>query len=207
MVSRRELKSRAKIQLNNNLWVCIGVTLFFILLSGLESFLNIKYPDTAVYTGYNIFIILTSGAFSIGLCRFLINVANKYNPKFTNLFSGFNIYLKTLGLYILISLLTVIGMVLLIIPGIIIAYGLSMAPYILADDNNKGVIEVLKESWAMMKGHKFEYFVLDISFVLWYLLGIITFGLAYIWIIPYVNLTQANYYLELKNNYKKEILE
>lgn len=206
MISRKELKSRAKIQLNSNLWICIGVTLFFILLSGLESFLNVKYPDTSVYTGYNIFIILTSGAFSIGLCRFLINVANKYNPRFKDLFSGFNIYLKTLGLYILMGIIITIGMILLIIPGIIATYGLSLAPYILAEDNNKGIIEVLRESWTMMRGHKFEYFVLEISFILWHLLGIITFGLAYIWIIPYINLTQANYYLELKNDLVKDRL-
>ena len=57
-----------------------------------------------------------------------------------------------------------------------------------------------------MRGHKFEYFVLEISFILWHLLGIITFGLAYIWIIPYINLTQANYYLELKNDLVKDRL-
>lgn len=207
MVSRRELKSRAKVQLGNKLWLCIGVTLFLFLLSGLGSFLSVEYSDTGVYAGYNIVTVLISGTLSVGLCRFLINVVNNDNPKFANLFSGFNIYLKTLGLYISMAVLTTIGMILLIVPGIIVAYGLSMAPYILADDNNKGVIEALKESWAMMKDHKFEYFVLEISFILWYLLGIITFGLAYIWIVPYVSLTQANYYLELKDNFKKEIVE
>lgn len=52
----------------------------------------------------------------------------------------------------------------------------------------------------MMYGHKAEYFVLQLSFIGWYLLAVITLGIASFWVNPYVKITNANYYLQLKEN-------
>lgn len=206
MIVRAELKSKAKSQLKEKLWLCIGTVFVFSLLINIFNLsANIELSDSVTIV-LNILGFLLSGVLTVGLSKFLLNVIKNENPKFTDLFSGFKIYLKTLGLMLLIGVLILAGTLFFVIPGIIIGLGVSMAPYILAEDNSKGVIQSLKESWRLMKGHKWEYFVLQISFFLWYMLGAITLGIAFLWILPYINLTDANYYLELKNGSKEEII-
>lgn len=208
MVKREELKTRAKEQLDNKLWLCIGTTLIFSLIIGLNSDNSLEYRFNSGWgMSVDVISLLLAGAVTIGYSKFLLNVVNKRNAKFMDLFSGFNIYLKTLGLYIITMVSIVVGMVFFIIPGIIIALAFAMAPYILVEDNSKGIIEVLKESCEMMKGNKWEYLILEMSFILWLLLGVITFGVGLLWVMPYIHLTDANYYMELKKDFgTKEII-
>lgn len=56
----------------------------------------------------------------------------------------------------------------------------------------------LEVSKALMKGYKWDYFVLELSFFFWYLLSLVTFGVALIYVIPYVSITRALYFMELK---------
>ncbi len=87
---------------------------------------------------------------------------------------------------------------LLIIPGIIAAYRYSQAIFIMVEDPDKGMMQCIRESKEMMAGHKMEYFILEISFFFWMLLGSVTCGLAYIYVYPYMTVTFANYYNRLK---------
>ena len=87
---------------------------------------------------------------------------------------------------------------LLIIPGIVKAFSYAMAPYILADNPELTARESLNESKRIMDGHKFDLFVLQLSFFWWYILGSITFGIAYVYVIPYINATTANFYNSIK---------
>lgn len=73
-----------------------------------------------------------------------------------------------------------------------------MSFYILADNPDMTAGEALKESMRITKGHKGQLFVLGLSFIPWYLLGMITFGIAFIYVVPYISTTIANFYKELK---------
>ncbi|GAF36066.1 DUF975 family protein [Lentilactobacillus farraginis] len=99
--------------------------------------------------------------------------------------------------YIFITLWTF----LLIVPGIIKMMAYSQTFYIYRDaiDNGEhiGYTEAITRSRQMMDGHKAEYFVLQLSFIGWYLLIVVTLGLAAIWVQPYISLSLANYYNEL----------
>ena len=59
-------------------------------------------------------------------------------------------------------------------------------------------IETIKDSFSLMKGHKWELFVLVCSFLGWAILGAFTFGILYIWLVPYMNTTLMLYYDKLK---------
>jgi uncharacterized membrane protein len=59
----------------------------------------------------------------------------------------------------------IIGFILLVVPGIIVAFGLSQTFFILADDKEIGAVDALKASWEMMKGNKVKFFVLSLSFI------------------------------------------
>ena len=88
---------------------------------------------------------------------------------------------------------------LLIVPGIMKSFSYQMVPYILSEDPDIEPKEALNRSEAMMAGHRWELFVLDLSFFGWIMLSIITLGLGYIFYVgPYMNATYAEFYQALK---------
>ena len=84
---------------------------------------------------------------------------------------------------------------LFVIPGVYKKYQYRMVPYIMAEHPEMNYKEALEFSKNMMDGEKWHAFVLDLSFVLWHVLGIITCGiLEAFYIAPYQNLTNAELY-------------
>ncbi|MDD2971306.1 MAG: DUF975 family protein [Lachnospiraceae bacterium] len=114
------------------------------------------------------------------------------------LFAFFKSAVKIFCLYFMIQLFIVLWSMLFFIPGIIATYRYMMAVFIYIDDPDKGVMQCITESKMMMIGHKWEFFVLQISFILWWLLCIVTCGLASLYVAPYSSLTYAVYYDNLK---------
>ena len=119
---------------------------------------------------------------------------------FTDLFSQFNIFLKTLALNLLMTLIISVGLFFLIIPGIVISYMYSQSFYILVENPEMDVTDCMAASRKLMVGHKWELFYLHLTFIGWLLVGALTFGIAYLWIKPYFDLTCTNYYLSIKSN-------
>ncbi|MBM6859007.1 DUF975 family protein, partial [Clostridium saudiense] len=152
----------------------------------------------------NLLSIFLGGVISTGLCKLLLNIATKREkPNVENIFSYFDIYLKTLGLNILISIAVIIGFILFIIPGIIVALMFSQAFFILAEDRSKSITECLSESAEMMKGYKWEFFVLEVSFIGWWIVSALTLGIGGLWVAPYQKVTETNFYLNLKDSNRK----
>lgn len=89
---------------------------------------------------------------------------------------------------------------LFIIPGIIKSYEYRMVPYILADNPNIGSKRAIELSRSMTMGHKWDMFVLDLSFIGWYLLGALALGVGVLFVMPYENATNAELYLVLRDN-------
>ncbi|MCL2024714.1 MAG: DUF975 family protein [Coriobacteriia bacterium] len=103
-------------------------------------------------------------------------------------------WLKLFGLSLWMAVRIFLWSLLLIIPGIIAAYRYAMAPYLMFEDPSKGINQCVDESTAIMKGRKFDLFVLDWSFILWILLIIVTFGLAVFYVGPYMETARAGFY-------------
>lgn len=87
---------------------------------------------------------------------------------------------------------------LLIIPGIIKSYEYRMVPYLLADNPNLGSVEAITLSRDMMDGEKFNLFVLELSFIGWYILGALALGIGVFFVNPYYNATETQFYLALR---------
>ena len=134
-----------------------------------------------------------------GFIIFLLNTIRAAEPCFGNLLDGFGFFWKIILLNFLISLFVALWCMLLFIPGIIAAYSYSQAVYILVDDPSKSPMQCIRESKAMMRGHKMELFKLQMSFLGWYLLACLpTFGYAVqVWSIPYCSTSYALYYERL----------
>ena len=134
-----------------------------------------------------------------GFILFLLNTIRGAGACLENLLDGFGFFLKIIGLTILEYIFITLWSLLLIFPGFIAAYRYSMAIYLLVDDPSRSPLECLRLSKEMMKGHKWELFVLDLSFIGWGFLAMLPLvGYAVqVWTVPYISMTKALYYEKL----------
>ena len=107
------------------------------------------------------------------------------------------------GRYVVALVLQMIIITLISIPtlgigGIIFAYAYKMVPFLLHDYPELTAKEALKLSREMMKGYKWELFVLDLTFIGWALLCILTLGIGVLWLAPYIYSAEAHFYDDLK---------
>ena len=86
-----------------------------------------------------------------------------------------------------------------IIIGIVISIYSAFSIFIIID-MDVDVFEALRISINLIRGHFGEMIVLTLSFIWWYLLGIVTLGLAMFWVMPYMTITFCNYYLHFYRN-------
>lgn len=119
-----------------------------------------------------------------------VDVSEGISTIFKNTFS--HNYGKLLLLVFLRSLFIGLLCILLIIPGIVYAYSTRFAYQIMADNPNLSPSQALQLSKKMIKGNRWELFVLDLSFIPWYLLCVFVFPLIYV--MPYFATTNALYY-------------
>ena len=88
--------------------------------------------------------------------------------------------------------------------GIVAMYEYSLAYYIFLDDPDISITEAINLSKDLMKGHKMDMFILDLSFILWYIASLFTFGLLLLYVIPYQKVAKALFYNQIINEYLDE---
>lgn len=144
--------------------------------------------------------LIIGGPFSLGLSIFVLSVSRNQDPKYKQLFDGFKEFGTALGSYLLRLMFTVLWSLLLIIPGIIASISYSMTFYIIADDKSIGPLEAIRKSKNMMYGYKMKFFLLQLRFVGWAVLSVLTLGIGFLWLIPYIEITNAKFYDDIRNN-------
>lgn len=165
-------------------------TLIYALILGACGALSL------IYIGGFAALFLT-GAFALGLAIMALAAARKQEVRAAQLFDGFKNYGSSLALYLLIAIFTALWTLLFIIPGIVKAYSYSMSWYILADTPQMGANAARKRSMELMRGNKWRLFCLHCSFIGWLLLCILTLGILTLWIAPYLQTAQAEFYRDL----------
>lgn len=145
------------------------------------------------------FLIFT-GPFAYGYADYIRQTIERENTDLNPLISGFNRFVETMVAGLLYLLIICIGFYLLIVPGIIAALGLSMTFFIMVDDPNISGVDALRKSWQMMKGYKADYFLFCCRFIGWFLICVLTFGLASFVVTPYFNRAKWHYYRALVSN-------
>ena len=192
-MDRKQLKAQAKEQIKGKLGVLIAVTLVIGAITAAATFLASLIPGV----GLAVSIIVTP-AFTLSTVRIYLMVVRGGTPEVKNCFDGFDDFFSAFKVTLLVGIYTFLWSLLFIIPGIVKGYSYSMALYVLADNKGKSARECIAESKAMMEGHKMELFVLDLSFIGWYLLCCLTCGLASLYVVPLLNATHANVYETIK---------
>ena len=195
-VSRAEIKAQAKEQLRGKVWMffLVNVIVYAILIP--ISFLT-EMEGAASIIGLIAMYVVTP-PLEIGLVMVYLDVTYGDPVEISTLFKGFKMMGKSIALFLWMLLFILLWSCLFIIPGIIKSYSYSMAWYILAENPDMTAREALTESKIIMNGHKFDFFVLQLSFFLWAMLIVVTLGIAAIYVSPYQQLTFTNFYHNIK---------
>ncbi len=144
-------------------------------------------------------LFLVSGPFTYGMTIASMSVTRKEKTEFNMLFAGFSRFEDSFLLYLLNRLFIFLWTLLLVIPGIIKTYSYSMGYFILHDHPELTPNQARKRSMELMKGNKWRLFCLDFSFIGWWILCLMTFGILSFWIDPYHQAARAEFYENLVN--------
>ena len=183
-MSISQIKAEAKASLSGNWGNAIAIWLIAVLLSGVLS---------GTFVG-----ALFVGLITYGLCAAFLSLMRTQTMKVETLFDC----TKNFGTVLVASILQVVYLflwtLLFWIPGIVKSYSYAMTNYILIDNPNMNANDAITESRKMMNGHKAELFILDLSYIGWYILSAFTFGILLLYIEPYRAAARARFYEQLK---------
>ena len=187
MKSSRELRHQAWEQLRKSYWMVLVVTLIV----------------TAVPAATSVAVVgfILMGPRLVGQAIYLIDMieTGSEGKKIELVIEGFKrSFVNSFLAVLLTGIFTFLWSLLFIIPGIIKSLAYAMTPYIIAENPEIDAMKAIDMSQEMMKGHKMELFFLHLSFIGWYILGMITFGVGMFFILPYVQTAVANFYVELR---------
>lgn len=134
---------------------------------------------------------------SVGYGKFHLNLADRREASFGDLFSYASYWKTALAARLMKSIYVFLWSLLLFIPGIIAHYSYAMTEYILADTPQLSASEAIRISKEMMVGNKWRLFCLEISFIGWDILCSLTLGIGNFWLTPYKQTAAAVFYREV----------
>lgn len=196
-MNRVEIKNFAKEKLSGNLgsiWKILIIALGISLASTCVLSILFNKMDADFLDSLLGILMMPLG---IGTTAFFVSLIENENFEAKDLFKYYHDFVKIIGVTILMGLIVMLGYICFIIPGIILTLSYSLVPIILIKKPELGIVETLKYSREKMQGHKLDTFVLGLSFIGWAILGTLTFGILYIWLYPYMQLTFTKFYLNI----------
>ena len=209
--NNQTLMLQAREALKNKWGLAMGSFFVFILLSNLSSnFFSWKWigEDGGNYkVSMDIIWILICSPITLGYATIMLQISRKQSSKFEQLFHGFKRFGVALGTFILSFIFIILWTLLLIIPGIIAFLRYSQIWYILSEDEYINPMDAIRKSTEMMVGNKWKLFCLYCRFMGWFILCILTLGLGFIVLGPYISVSGAKFYDDLKSSILTENIE
>ncbi len=161
---------------------------------------NVEISSGPLFGSFGTIIyIILAGPLNFGLSYLFLKQARDRQPmQFTDLFKGFTTdFGGNVLLGIMIAIFTTLWTLLFIIPGIVKSLAYSMAYYVKVDHPDWDWHACIDESKRITQGHKGELFVLELSFIGWYIVGALALGVGTLFVTPYLTAAQTHYYQEL----------
>ena len=140
---------------------------------------------------------ILGGTIQLGYSVYLLKQYHRQETSIGDLFSQFFRFGTGFAQQFLVNLYTFLWTLLFIVPGIIKIFSYAMTPFILADDPNLTANQAITRSRELMDGHKWELFVLNLTFIGWEILGALCFGIGLLWVTPYKNAAYAAFYRQI----------
>ncbi|NGY86921.1 DUF975 family protein [Bacillus megaterium] len=170
------------------------------LVNGFPSGSETEYSQSTLANIVSLLLVPLFFFLLLGTALRLVRGENVCVKSVFDSFSSAGLYFRTLGLYLLTIIYTVLWSILLIIPGIIKSLAYSQAYYVFRDNPDYSVNQSITESRRLMNGYKWTYFLLLLSFIGWGILSMITLGIGLLWLVPYVTTSLGVFYEKLKAN-------
>ena len=154
-------------------------SIVFLLVSLFAAFFSIFVAQPVEIGGIRFFMCARNGDVQFGNIGYIFKKGQYIKAVKTNVVKSLYIFFWSL---------------LFIIPGIVKTFSYALVPYILSENPTISTRKAISISKKTMKGEKWHFFILGLSFILWYLLGSIACGIGTIFVLPYVQATYAEFY-------------
>ncbi|MEI5991548.1 DUF975 family protein [Enterococcus crotali] len=193
--------------------IAIALLLFFLMIIPIITFVQsnpdlmngtTNYEGNTGGSGGGFLGGIIGAIFSAGISWTFLDIYRGKRQEirpFSDAFRGFAgpVVLGIIGLFVLMSIFITLWSLLLIIPGIIKGYSYSQTYFVYYDAYEEtgvrpGFLNSITRSRKLMNGYKGQLFLLDLSFIGWHLLAILTAGIGYLWLTPYITATKAVFY-------------
>lgn len=205
-VALGDIYSRSWAIYKNALGMCLGVMVTFYVITYAFQFLmqmimvavTTQAPSQEMVITATVFTGLVNWLFGIwlgaGQANFFLKTARGDDAKFADLFSGGRWFVPIAVASLLYGLIFMVGLILLIVPGIILALMLSQY-YLLIIDRDAGIIDSLQQSREIMRGNKLTLFVMGLSWMGLGILGLLACGIGLLFVMPFIALMYPVFYL------------
>jgi uncharacterized membrane protein len=182
------LMQQAREALKGKWGLAVGTFLVYMLIAGVIS----SIPKAG-----GLLSLIISGPMGLGVAIFSLAISRDRNPQFEQIFYGFKKFGVSLAAYLLMAVFVILWAILLVIPGIIAMLSYSMTFFIIAEDDSIGPLEAIRKSKKMMYGFKWKLFCLYLRFLGWALLCVLSIGIGFLWLVPYIGVSFAKFYDDL----------
>lgn len=198
--ARAQLRGRWKVPVLLSLVLFLVFTCLYLPGSLIESYRHPSEDEQLVSGITNILFFCISATITLAWASLCLHIARTPGKIGLNpFFKGLELWWKAIRAQIWYNLWVFLWSLLFLIPGFVKAYAYSQMFYILADHPKVGVCKAMKISKLMTAGYKGDLFILDLSFIGWGLLCLLTGGIGFLWLVPYMSLTKTNAYRDLQN--------
>ncbi len=200
MDSITNYKNRALSALENKWGNFVLITFVYGFIIGITQILSGDKDSPAILHLIGLVLFILALPLTWGYQTLFLGAVRGGEATAKDMFEGYNkeLFSRVLTTTLLYYVYVFLWSLLLLIPGCIKAYSYAMTPYILKDNPEMKNNAAIEESMRMMDGHKLELFLLDLSFIGWAILSILTCCIGFLWLVPYMNMARVNFYEDLK---------
>ena len=212
-----ELRAQARERLEGQWGTFVLMTFLMLVIQTIlqipgyiGSLLEILSPENVLaslsFSNISNILSLLALPLSWGLTVSLLRNHREESVDLENLFDGFRggRYTRVFCAIFLVNLFTFFWTLLLIIPGIMKAFSYALTPYILLDEPELTARQAITRSCEIMQGRRWKLFCLYLSFIGWGILSLLTFGIGFLWLAPYMNASIAAFYEDARAEYEAE---
>ena len=212
-----ELRAQARERLEGKWGTFVLMTFLMLVIQTIlqipgyiGSLLEILSPENVLaslsFSNISNILSLLALPLSWGLTVSLLRNHREESVDLENLFDGFRggRYTRVFCALFLVNLFTFLWALLLIIPGIMKAFSYALTPYILLDEPELTARQAITRSCEIMQGRRWKLFCLYFSFIGWGILSLLTFGIGFLWLAPYMNASIAAFYEDARAEYEAE---
>lgn len=212
-----ELRAQARERLEGKWGTFVLMTFLMLVIQTIlqipgyiGSLLEVLSPENVLaslsFSNISNILSLLALPLSWGLTVSLLRNHREESVDLENLFDGFRggRYTRVFCALFLVNLFTFLWALLLIIPGIMKAFSYALTPYIIMDEPELTARQAITRSCEIMQGRRWKLFCLYLSFIGWGILSLLTFGIGFLWLVPYMNASIAAFYEDARAEYEAE---